>query len=49
MPDQNATYQKQVADRATRASAMKRTLLDPFRTDDGKFLSPKTKAVTLPP
>lgn len=44
MPDQNATYQKQVADRATRASAMKRTLLDPFRTDDGKFLSPKTKA-----
>lgn len=44
MPDQNATYQKQVADRATRASAMKHTLLDPFRTDDGKFLSPKTKA-----
>ncbi len=44
MPDQNATYQKQVADRATRASAMKHTLLDPFRTDDGNFLSPKTKA-----
>lgn len=44
MPDKNMSYQGQVADRATRAAAMKRTLLDPFRTDDGKFIVPKTPA-----
>jgi len=42
MAEQFTSYQKQVADISTRAAAMKRTLVDPFRDDNGGFIVPKT-------
>lgn len=43
MADMN-TYQQRVEDITTRAALMKRSLVEPFRTDDGGFLTPQTKA-----
>lgn len=37
-------FNEQVRDRASRAGSLKKTLLDPFRTDDGKFFIPQTRA-----
>lgn len=44
MSEQMDTYYAQVADRATRAAAMKKALVDPFRADDGGFIAGRTKA-----
>ena len=44
MPEQTLPYQAQIADRTTRAANMKKTLVEPFRADDGKFFSPANKA-----
>lgn len=44
MADKINSYQQQVADIATRAAAMRRILVDPFRADDGGFIRPKTAA-----
>lgn len=44
MPETMQAFQKQAADRANRAAAMKNTLLEPFRVDGGNFLTPKNKA-----
>lgn len=44
MPDRIKPYYKQVSDRIARAIAMRKALIDPFRTDDGGFLTSNTKA-----
>lgn len=44
MPEEMDTYYAQVADRATRAAAMKKALVDHFRVDDGGFIAGRTKA-----
>lgn len=44
MPEEIHPYQTQVADRARRAAAVKRSLVEPFRTDDGAFISGSTRA-----
>lgn len=43
MPELTNAYQEQMADIAERAAAMKRALVEPFRTDDG-FLGNETTA-----
>lgn len=37
------TYENRVADIARRASSMRKTLVDPFRNDDGSFIMPTTR------
>lgn len=44
MPEEIHPYQTQVADRARRAAAIKRSLVEAFRTDDGGFIGGNTQA-----
>ena len=38
------TYENLVTDIARRASSMRKTLVDPFRNDDGSFIMPTTRS-----